>query len=189
MQRAQCSDAYIRSTANKILRIVASFNSRQSSLAMSTEADKEVTAPAASEEESQTNTEIPRSEEPQATEESANEEAPAAAAPAEEGPPIVLVTGASGFLASHVVQQLLQQGRFRVRGTVRDKNREDKVKPLTELATANHPLELVAADLTKEDTWTDAVKGCSYVLHVASPYPRMTKQPKNPDVVIRPAVH
>ena len=188
MQRAQCSDAYIRSTANKILRIVASFNSRQSSLAMSTEADKEVTAPAASEEESQTNTEIPRSEEPQATEESANEEAPAAAAPAEEGPPIVLVTGASGFLASHVVQQLLQQGRFRVRGTVRDKNREDKVKPLTELATANHPLELVAADLTKEDTWTDAVKGCSYVLHVASPYPRMTKQPKNPDVVIRPAV-
>ncbi len=159
---------------------------------MSTEADKEAPAP---QEESQNNTEAPKSEEPQTTteeitEQPANEEAPAeaAAAPADEGPPIVLVTGASGFLASHIVQQLLQQGRYRVRGTVRNKDREDKVKPLKELPTANHPLELVAADLNKEDTWTDAVKGCTYVLHVASPYPRLTKQPKNPDVVIRPAV-
>ena len=129
-----------------------------------------------------------KSDEPQTatTEQQANEEFPVS--PADEGPLIVLVTGASGFIASHIVQQLLQQGRYRVRGTVRDKQREDKVKPLTELPTANYPLELVNADLTKEDTWTDAVKGCTYVLHVASPAPRLHKQPKNPDEIIRPAV-
>jgi hypothetical protein len=39
----------------------------------------------------------------------------------DDGVPIVLVTGASGFVATHLIKQLLKQGRYRVRGTVRNK--------------------------------------------------------------------
>ena len=41
--------------------------------------------------------------------------------------PIVLVTGASGFVATHLIKQLLEQGRYHVRGTVRNKKRQEKV--------------------------------------------------------------
>ena len=45
----------------------------------------------------------------------------------DDGVPIVLVTGASGFVATHLIKQLLEQGRYRVRGTVRSKKRQEKV--------------------------------------------------------------
>jgi uncharacterized protein YbjT (DUF2867 family) len=66
----------------------------------------------------------------------------------------VLVTGASGYLASHCVQQLLVAG-YRVRGTVRDVKNAKKIDPIRKLAKAGfeHNLELVEADLEKEDGW------------------------------------
>ena len=104
-----------------------------------------------------------------------------------EDTPVVLVTGASGFIASHVLKVLLQDGRFRVRGTVRDAENEAKVRPLYELVpNASHPLELVSAELANEESWKNAVKDCTYVLHLASPFP--SKLPKNEDSVIQPAV-
>ena len=71
----------------------------------------------------------------------------------------VLVTGASGFLAMHVVKQLLDSGKYIVRGTVRSLANETKVKPLKELSSENdkYPLELVEADLTKKETWVEWV--------------------------------
>ena len=45
----------------------------------------------------------------------------------DDGVPIVLVTGASGFVATHLIKQLLEQGRYRIRGTVRSKKRQEKV--------------------------------------------------------------
>ena len=88
----------------------------------------------------------------------------------EDDVPIVLVTGASGYLASHVVQQLLQDGRFRVRGTIRNLDNEKKVKFLRELVPeAKYPLRLIEADLLKPKTWAEAVRRCRYVAHVASP--------------------
>ena len=69
----------------------------------------------------------------------------------------VLVTGASGFLAMHVVKQLVDSGEYIVRGTVRSLANETKVKPLKELSSENdkYPLELVDADLTKKETWVE----------------------------------
>lgn len=100
--------------------------------------------------------------------------------------PIVLVTGASGYLAAHIVK-VLQDDGYKVRGTVRNLEDETKVKPLKELcADASHPLELVEADLLKEETWESAVKGCTYVIHTASPFP--STPPPNPDDVLKPAV-
>ena len=69
----------------------------------------------------------------------------------------VLVTGASGFLAMHVVKQLLDSGDYIVRGTVRNLANKTKVEPLKELSSENdkYPLELVEADLTKKETWVE----------------------------------
>ena len=81
----------------------------------------------------------------------------------------VLVTGASGFIASHIVQQLLKDD-YRVRGTVRDPEKIRREGYLTDLAGATERLELIAADLLKPESFDHAVQGCEYVIHTASPY-------------------
>lgn len=82
----------------------------------------------------------------------------------------VLVTGSSGFLAIHCVQQLLEAG-YSVRGSVRSLSNAKKVQPLYDLPFAKERLELVEADLENDETWISAVKECDYVLHTASPFP------------------
>ena len=126
--------------------------------------------------------------EPPVKEKPQEEEKPQQSDPEEpqDDVPIVLVTGASGYMASHIVQQLLQDGRFRVRGTVRSLNNEQKVKFLRELVPeAKYPLRLIEADLLKPKTWIEAVRRCRFVFHVASP---LMSKAKNPDVYIKPAV-
>ena len=84
-------------------------------------------------------------------------------------PQIVLVTGASGFVASHIIQNLLERG-YRVRGSVRSLQNEAKVRPIRELHVGSkHPVELVEAELLNADSWTEAAQGCRYVIHAASP--------------------
>jgi len=82
---------------------------------------------------------------------------------------LVLVTGAGGFLGSHIVKQLLYQG-YNVRGTVRDLQDLKKVEPLRKLPTRSL-LELVEVDLMDKDLWRMAVKDCTFVIHTASPVP------------------
>ena len=107
----------------------------------------------------------------------------------EDGVPRVLVTGASGFIATHVIYQLQQQGRVRVRGTVRSLKREEKVKPLRNLTPdAKYPLRLVPAELQDAESWTRAVKGCTYVYHIASPGTLGAPRAQDENEVIRPAV-
>lgn len=73
---------------------------------------------------------------------------------------LILVTGASGYIACHIVKQLLEKG-YKVRGTVRSTKNEQKVAPLKRLVqNPRYPLELVEADLDKEDGWVNAVRGC-----------------------------
>lgn len=92
---------------------------------------------------------------------------------------LVLVTGGTGYLAGHCIAELLDAG-YRVRTTVRDPDRRDRYAHLP------RQVEVVAADLTSDDGWEAAVDGCSYVLHVASPFP--SSVPKNEDELIAPAV-
>lgn len=79
---------------------------------------------------------------------------------------LVLVTGASGFIAGHCVKELAAAG-YRVRGTVRSTSDEKLVGHLKAL---DPNIELVQADLLKDAGWAEAAKGCTYVLHVASPF-------------------
>jgi dihydroflavonol-4-reductase len=97
----------------------------------------------------------------------------------------VLVSGGSGFLGGWCVIELLRRG-YTVRTTVRNLSREPDVRAAvaSEVDAADR-LTVVAADLTSDDAWPDAVAGCDYVLHVASPFP--PKQPKDPDELIVPA--
>lgn len=100
---------------------------------------------------------------------------------------LVLVTGGSGFLASHCIVQLLQQG-YHVRTTLRNVQKKNEVLNMMKYAGINDvsKLSFIEADLTKDDNWNEAAKDCMYVLHVASPiYLRL---PKHEDEMVRPAV-
>ena len=81
----------------------------------------------------------------------------------------VLVTGASGFIASHIVSQLLAAG-YRVRGTVRDKSKTARHAHITGLPGAGDRLELVEADLLTPEAFDEPIKGCEIVIHTASPF-------------------
>ena len=98
----------------------------------------------------------------------------------------VLVTGGSGFIGSHTILQLLAAGH-RVRTTVRDLKREGEVRAILE-RNGEQPgdrLSFFAADLEKDAGWREAITGCEYVLHVASPFP--AGAPKHEDDLIVPA--
>ena len=98
----------------------------------------------------------------------------------------VLVTGASGYIALHVVDQLLKAGHI-VRGTVRSLKDEKKVEPIKRLAkNCKHPLELVEAELLDANSWKKAVQDIDIVLHIASPLP--IQNPVDEQEVIKPAV-
>uniref|UniRef100_A0A915Q3U0 NAD-dependent epimerase/dehydratase domain-containing protein n=1 Tax=Setaria digitata TaxID=48799 RepID=A0A915Q3U0_9BILA len=80
----------------------------------------------------------------------------------------VLVTGASGYLAMHCIQQLLQQG-YKVRGTLRNLYCSEKISSLRQLGDSDQ-LELFPVSLEDgADLWAKAMKDCTYVLHIASP--------------------
>ena len=46
-------------------------------------------------------------------------------------------------------------------------------------------VEFCAADLMSDDGWTEACQDCTYVLHVASPFP--AAPPKDENVLVGPA--
>lgn len=99
---------------------------------------------------------------------------------------LVLVTGGSGFLGAHCIVQLLNAG-YRVRTTVRSLKREPDVRAMVKAGGAepDERLSFVAADLTSDAGWPEAVAGCAYVLHVASPFP--PSAPSHEDELIIPA--
>lgn len=96
---------------------------------------------------------------------------------------LVLVTGGSGFVGAHCILQLLQQG-YRVRTTVRSLAREADLRAMLKVGGADPgpSLSFIAADLNADAGWREAVAGCDFVLHVASP-----NAPKHEHELIGPA--
>ena len=98
----------------------------------------------------------------------------------------VLVTGGSGFIALHCIDQLLEKG-FMVRTTIRSESRKEEInKAMDKYPNLDQNLEFHICDLLKDEGWEAAVDGCDYVLHVASPF--ILEVPSDENVLIKPAV-
>ncbi|TDW17878.1 NAD-dependent epimerase/dehydratase family protein [Kribbella kalugense] len=98
---------------------------------------------------------------------------------------MILVTGGSGYLATHLIATLLRD-RQDVRTTVRSTARSAELRAAVRRGGADDAgLEIVTADLMSDDGWSAAVAGCSEIHHVASPIP--VAQPEDPDELIVPA--
>lgn len=99
---------------------------------------------------------------------------------------LVLVTGGTGFIAVHCILRLLKEG-YRVRATLRDLDREAGVRAMLREGgiEAGDNLTFIKAELANDAHWDEAVKDCTYVLHVASPTPKLNF--KHEDEMIIPA--
>jgi nucleoside-diphosphate-sugar epimerase len=103
----------------------------------------------------------------------------------------VCVTGATGYLGSHVVRQLLEQG-YRVRAMVRDPDNEENVGHLRSLVEAPaHALELVRGDVMQPDGLDAPLADCELVCHMASPVRLFAKDPQRDivDVAVKGTEH
>ncbi|MCX2479381.1 aldehyde reductase [Pedobacter sp. MC2016-15] len=98
----------------------------------------------------------------------------------------VLVTGATGFLGMQIILQLLENG-YTVKATVRDLKSADQV--IETLRKNNirsfEKLTFIAAELTMDNNWEEAMQGCNYVISVASPV--FFDKPKDEEEAFRPA--
>ncbi|MEO0495405.1 MAG: NAD-dependent epimerase/dehydratase family protein [Actinomycetota bacterium] len=97
----------------------------------------------------------------------------------------VLVTGITGYVGQHCGAELLSRGH-EVVGTIRSRAKADAAMDALRAAGSVDALTLVEADLLADDGWDDAVDGCDYVLHVASPF--FLSEPDDPNEYITPAV-
>ena len=98
----------------------------------------------------------------------------------------VLVTGITGYIGAHIALRLLNEG-YKVIGTTRDIEKTDRIKTIISTHSKNHGhLSLAAANLMDDQSvWQPLMKRVDYVMHVASPLPRVF--PKNHDDLIIPA--
>lgn len=97
----------------------------------------------------------------------------------------VLVTGGTGFVGGWVIAELLKRG-FSVRTTIRNPSKEGAVRAaVSKVADPGDRLSFAVADLGADAGWPEAVAGCAYVLHVASPLGSGSE--KDPDALIGPA--
>ena len=91
----------------------------------------------------------------------------------------VLVTGGSGYIGLHCISLLLKEG-YAVRTSLRSMKRKKEIQEaLSGLIKNNERLEFCELDLMRDDGWDEAVKGCDYVLHVASPVYEKNMQDEN----------
>lgn len=97
----------------------------------------------------------------------------------------VLVTGITGYIGEHCAAELLREG-YEVVGTVRSLAKADATRKAISNVAQTDNLTFVEADLLSDKGWDDAMQGCSYVLHVASPF--FLKEPQNENELIAPAV-
>ncbi|KAI4296527.1 hypothetical protein L6164_036477 [Bauhinia variegata] len=96
----------------------------------------------------------------------------------------VCVVGGTGFVASHLIKQLLQKG-YAVNTTVRDPDNLKKISHLSALQSLGD-LKIFKADLTDEEKFDAPIAGCETVFHVATPVNFASEDPEND--MIKPAI-
>ncbi len=97
----------------------------------------------------------------------------------------VLVTGANGYIAKHIIIELLKK-KYIVKGSVRDLKYSSKIEADLEKHLDNKVnIEFCKASLDSDEGWLDAADGCDIILHTASPFP--SKAPKADSDLIIPA--
>lgn len=100
---------------------------------------------------------------------------------------VVLVTGASGYIAGWVIKYLLEAGHT-VHATVRDPGKPASVVHLQKLAAGTPgTLKLFKADLLDQGSFDAAAAGCGIVMHTASPFVLDGFTDAN-EALVRPAV-
>lgn len=102
----------------------------------------------------------------------------------------VFVTGATGFIAKHIVLKLLNTG-YHVVGSVRAMDRDAELRAaispnLDDPSDLDQRLRTVELDLNADTGWDNAMHGVDVLMHTASPFPM--GQPKDEQDLIRPAV-
>ena len=103
-----------------------------------------------------------------------------------DGGEVVVVTGASGYIGSHIVANLLSKGS-RVRATVRDAKDPDRVNHLTAMEVAKGgSLEIIEMDLLDAESVHRAMMGCSDVIHTAAAVRLTAKRPQ--EQIVDPSV-
>ena len=80
----------------------------------------------------------------------------------------VLVTGASGFIGSKVVEVLLAKGYANVRCFVRPSSRLDRLKDVIDRSPSGGMVELVIGDLLSSEDCKRAVDGAAIIHHLAA---------------------
>ena len=97
----------------------------------------------------------------------------------------VLVTGITGYIGQHCAAELLRQG-YEVVGTIRSRSKAEATQSAIARVAPVENLSFAEADLLSDKGWDEALKGCAYVLHVASPF--LLEEPKDENELIAPAV-
>ena len=99
---------------------------------------------------------------------------------------VVLVTGASGYIGSHIVANLLSKGKV-VRATVRDASDPERVDHLKNMEIAKGgSLEIIEMNLLDSESVHKAVYGCKEVIHTAAVVVLKSKKPQ--EKIVDPSV-
>jgi dihydroflavonol-4-reductase len=97
----------------------------------------------------------------------------------------VLITGITGYIGKHVAAELLKQN-YEVVGTIRSLAKAEKTRDALAAIPGAAGVTFVEADLLSDKGWDQAVEGCDYVMHIASPF--LMAEPKDENEIITPAV-
>ena len=99
---------------------------------------------------------------------------------------VVLVTGASGYIGSHIVANLLSKGKV-VRATVRDASDPERIDHLRNMEVAEGgSLEIIEMNLLDSESVHRAVYGCKEVIHTAAVVVLKSKKPQ--EMIVDPSV-
>tara|TARA_B100000575_G_C23057648_1_gene608894 strand:+ start:50 stop:1069 length:1020 start_codon:yes stop_codon:yes gene_type:complete len=99
---------------------------------------------------------------------------------------VVLVTGASGYIGSHIVANLLSKGKV-VRATVRDASDPERIDHLRNMEVAKGgSLEIIEMNLLDSESVHRAVYGCKEVIHTAAVVVLKSKNPQ--EKIVDPSV-